>query len=39
LASKAFAAEGAGVIVNGPLSSATTGTALRADGGVVRSIL
>jgi hypothetical protein len=39
LASKALAAEGACVIVNGPLSSAVNGTALRADGGVVRSIL
>ena len=36
---KALAAEGAPVIVAGPLPSATTGAALRADGGVVRSIL
>ena len=36
---KERAGEGARVIVNGPLSSATNGAALRADGGVVRSIL
>ena len=36
---KALAAEGARVIVNGPLSSATNGAALRADGCVIRSIL
>ena len=36
---EALAAEGARVIVNGPISSAMKGAALRADGCLMRSIL